>query len=113
MGVAEALISGARGRAPQRCREPGLLDAPWGPAMSSLMRRCSFPRAVTRARWFKSQRKGTSPLLHDDGDLGGVEGVVVAIGSRSGNHDSLITSRESSARPGQKMVRSACGRGWM
>ena len=23
MGVAEALISGARGRAPQRCREPG------------------------------------------------------------------------------------------
>ena len=31
MGVAEALISGARGRAPQRCREPGLLDAPWVP----------------------------------------------------------------------------------
>ena len=31
MGVAEALISGARGRAPQRCREPGPLDAPWGP----------------------------------------------------------------------------------
>ena len=63
MGVAGALISGARGRAPQRCREPGLLDAPWGPAMSSLMRRRSFPRAVTRARWFKSQRKGTSPLF--------------------------------------------------
>ena len=42
---------------------PGLLDAPWGPAISSLMRRRSFPRAVTRARWFKSQRKGTSPLF--------------------------------------------------
>ena len=53
------------------------------------------------------------PLLHDDGDLGGVEGMVVAIGSRSGNHDSLITSRESRARPGQTVTRSACGRGWM
>ena len=31
MGVAGVLIAGARGRAPQRCREPGLLDAPWGP----------------------------------------------------------------------------------
>ena len=41
----------------------GLLDAPWGPAISSLMRPRSFPRAVTRARWFKSQRKGTSPLF--------------------------------------------------
>ena len=41
----------------------GLLDAPWGPAISSLMRRRSFPRAVTRARCFKSQRKGTSPLF--------------------------------------------------
>ena len=29
----------------------------------SLMRRRSFPPAVTRARWFKSQRKGTSPLF--------------------------------------------------
>ena len=37
----------------------GLLDAPWGPAISSLMRQRSFPRA----RWFKSQRKGTSPLF--------------------------------------------------
>ena len=40
-----------------------VLGAPWGPAISSLMRRRSFPRAVTRARWFKSQRKGTSPLF--------------------------------------------------
>ena len=30
MGVAEALISGARGRAPQRCREPGLLGRTLG-----------------------------------------------------------------------------------
>ena len=64
MGVAGALISGARGRARlSAAAKPGLLDAPWGPAISSLMRRRSFPRAVTRARWFKSQRKGTLPLF--------------------------------------------------
>ena len=48
---------------PQEWYHIGLLDAPWGPAISSLMRRRSFPRAVTRARWLKSQRKGASPLF--------------------------------------------------
>ena len=66
MGVAGALISGARGRVPQRCREPGPLDAPWGPAIASLMRRRCFPRAVTRARWFEisAQRYVASLFTH-------------------------------------------------
>ena len=44
-------------------RQLGSATTMRGPAISSLMRRRSFPRAVTRARWFKSQRKGTSPLF--------------------------------------------------
>ena len=67
------------------------------PRYPLLTRRRSFPRAVTRARWFKSQRKGTSPLFLGESGGGAVPVGYGAIsarfrgGAQSGSHRSVST----------------------